>query len=255
MQHIEGIFKTRDGLELYYQTWQPEGEPKAVFAIAHGYGEHSGRYLNPVNYFVPRGYALYAYDLRGRGKSPGQRGHVVHFDEYLSDADAFLEFARTCEPGRKMFLLGHSLGGVIVAAYAVAYPTGDLAGLIMSSAFLMFKMQVPSWKAALGRIMSSLVPAMTLANDLSASLLSHDPEVVAAYDIDPLNHHVGTARWLTECVAAQTRTLNQAGRIKLPVLVLYAGEDQIGDPKGSELFFERLEVTDKTRHRYDGYYH
>jgi alpha-beta hydrolase superfamily lysophospholipase len=255
MRHTEGTFKTGDSLELYYQAWKPEGEPKAVLAVVHGYGEHSGRYLNPANHFVPSGYVLYAYDLRGHGKSPGQRGHIVRFDEYLADTDAFLKFVRAREPGRKTFLLGHSLGGVIVATYAETYPTGDLVGLIMSSAFLIFKMQVPGWKAAVGRVMSSLMPAMTMANDLGASLLSHDPAVVTAYDTDPLNHHVGTARWLTECVAAQARTLDQVGQVKLPVLVLYAGDDHIGDPKGSELFFERLTVTDKTRHRYDDYYH
>jgi alpha-beta hydrolase superfamily lysophospholipase len=89
MQHDEGTFRTSDGLELHWQTWKPEGEPKAVFAIVHGYGEHSGRYLNPVNYLVPRGYTFYAYDLRGHGKSRGQRGHVNRFDEYLIDTDEF----------------------------------------------------------------------------------------------------------------------------------------------------------------------
>ncbi len=140
MQHTEGKSSTRDGLELYHQAWLPapkeRGEPKAVFAVVHGYGEHSGRYLNLVNYFVPRGFALYAYDLRGHGKSSGPRGHILRFDEYLSDTDAFLKLVRQINPGRKMFLLGHSLGGLIVSAYVENYPASDLAGLITSSAFL-----------------------------------------------------------------------------------------------------------------------
>ena len=254
MQHTEGKFNASDGLELYYQAWRPDGEPKAVFVIVHGYGEHSGRYLNPVNYFVPRGYAIYAYDLRGHGQSAGSRGHIVRFAEYLADTDTFLKLVRGREAGRKVFLLGHSLGGLIVAAYAQDHP-GELPGLIMSSAFLQFKMKVPGWKAAVARVMSALNPTMTMANDLGADLLSHDPAVVAAYDTDPLNHHVATARWFTETLAAQTRTLDRAGDLQIPVLVLYAGDDLIGDPEGSAAFFEHVELADKTQHRYDGYYH
>ena len=255
MQHTEGRFSTADKLELYYQTWQSEGSPKAALAIVHGYGEHSGRYLNVVNYFAPRGYALYAFDLRGHGKSPGQRGHVNRFEEYLADTDAFLKFVRQLNPGRKLFLLGHSLGGLIVAAFAESYPTGELSGLIMSSAFLQMKMKVPGWKMTMARTLSNLLPTFTMANDLGADLLSHDPSVAAAYTTDPLNHYAATARWGTEIFAAQTRTLDRAGEVKTPTLVIYAGDDQIADPEGSALFFERLKVTDKTTHCYDGYYH
>jgi len=255
MQHTEGKFTARDSLELYHQAWLPDGEPKAAFVVVHGYGEHSGRYFNPVNYFVPRSLAFYAYDLRGHGKSPGPRGHIVHFDEYLADTHAFLKLVRELNPGRRLFLLGHSLGGLIVSAYVENYPTDDLSGLIMSSAFLGFRMQVPAVKAAMGRVMSSLMPALTMKNDLSAALLSHDPAVAAAYDADPLNHHVGTARFLTEVTTAQARTLERAGEVRLPLLVMYAGDDQIADPECSRFFFERAASADKTLHGYDGYYH
>jgi alpha-beta hydrolase superfamily lysophospholipase len=254
MKHSEGKFRSSDGQELYWQSWQLEGDPKAVFAIVHGYGEHSGRYLNPVNYFAPRGYRLYAYDLRGHGQSPGPRGHINRFDEYLIDTDEFLKFVRGREPGRKLFLLGHSLGGLIVSSYCESYSTGDLSGLIMSSAFLRLKMQVPGWKVWMGKALSSLAPAFAMPNDIPASFLSHDP-AIAAYDGDPLNHHVFTARWSTEVMAAQSRVLDRAGEINLPALVMYAGSDQIADPEGSALFFDRLKVADKTCHRYDGYYH
>ena len=254
MQHTEGKFNASDGQELYYQAWRPEGEPKAALAVVHGYGEHSGRYLNLVNYFAPRGYALYAYDLRGHGQSAGQRGHIHRFNEYLSDTDTFLKLVREREPNRQVFLLGHSLGGLIVSAYAEEHP-GELPGLIMSSAFLQFKIKVPGWKAAVARVMSALNPTMTMPNDLPASWLSHDPAIVAAYDTDPLNHHVATARWFTEILAAQTRTLDRASELQIPVLALYAGDDLIGDPAGSALFFERAQLADKTQHRYDGYYH
>jgi alpha-beta hydrolase superfamily lysophospholipase len=172
----------------------------------------------------------------------------------LFDTDTFLKLVREREPNRQVFLLGHSLGGLIASAYAEEHP-GELPGLIMSSAFLQFKIKVPGWKAAVARVMSALNPTMTMPNDLPASWLSHDPAIVAAYDTDPLNHHVATARWFTEILAAQTRTLDRASELQIPVLVLYAGDDLIGDPAGSALFFERAQLADKTQHRYDGYYH
>jgi len=258
MQHTESKFKTTDGLELYCRAWQPDGNDKATakaaLAVVHGYGEHSGRYLNLVNALAPRGYAVYAYDLRGHGKSPGPRGHVSRFDEYIKDTHAFLAWARGQEPKHKVFLLGHSLGGLIVSAYAEAHPN-ELPGLIMSSAFLRMKLKVPGWKMTVAKTLSSLRPTFTMANDLGADLLSHDPAVAAAYVADPLNHHVSTARWATEIFAAQTRALDNAPSVKIPTLVMYAGDDLIADPEGSALFFQRLSSADKTHHRYGGYYH
>jgi len=253
MKHTETRFKASDGLELYCQAWKPEGPTKAVLAVVHGYGEHSGRYFKLADYFVPRGYALYAYDLRGHGKSAGPRGYINRFDEYLTDTDTFLKFVHQAEPGR-LFLVGHSLGGLISAAYAIEHPD-QCHGLILSSAFFRLKMQVPGWKLVVGRLLSSLMPGLVMANDIPASILSHDPAVVAAYDSDPLNHHVATARFSTEFVAAQARTLDRASELTTPVLVLYAGQDQLVDPEGSTLFFSRLTVTDKTLRRYEGYYH
>lgn len=254
MQHKEGKFNASDGLELYHQAWLPDGEIKAVFAIVHGYGEHSGRYLNPVNYFAPRGYALHAYDLRGHGKSAGQRGHINRFQDYLADTGTFLKLVPEQQPDHKVFLLGHSLGGLIAAAYALDHP-GELPGLILSSAFLQIKMPVPGWKLSLARILSNLAPTFTMANDLSAALLSHDPAVVAAYDSDPLNHHIATTRWGAEIFAAQARTLDRASELKVPLLVLYGSDDQIADPQASALFFERVKLADKTQRCYEGYYH
>ncbi len=251
MQHTEGKFKTTDGLDLYYQAWLPEAAPKATFAVVHGYGEHSGRYLNPANYFVPQGYAIYAYDLRGHGKSPGARGYINRFDEYLSDTDAFLKLVRREQPGT-VFLLGHSLGGLISASYARDHL--DLPGLILSSPFLRLKMPVPGWKMLVGRTLSNLVPAYAMPNDIPATMLSHDP-AIAAYDSDTLNHHVATARFSTEFVTAQERAMARAGEIKMPVLLMVAGQDQIADPAASAEFFHRLTVADKTVHCYEGYYH
>ena len=154
MNSSEGFFKTVRGPELFYRAWHPEAaiETKAVIIIIHGGGEHSGRYLNPVNYLVPRGYAVYAYDLPGHGKSPGKRGHVNRFTEFLDATDSFLQFVREHEQGKPVFLLGHSIGGLIAADYALEHP--ELSGLILSSPFLRMKLKVPAWKSAIAKTAS-----------------------------------------------------------------------------------------------------
>lgn len=255
MNHTEGTFKSTDGLDLYYQAWLPDETPRAVLAVVHGYGEHSGRYLNPVNYFVPRGYALYAFDHRGHGRSPGQRGHINRFDDYMLDVQEFLKLVRAAQPGRKLFLVGHSMGGLIVLLYAIRHPH-DMDGVIASSPFLGLAFQAPAWKVALARALAGIWPAFSMNNsDLRNEDLSHDPAVVQAAGQDPLNHRAVTPRWFTETTAAQATTLEQAPELQVPLLLLYGDGDRIAAPAASRLFFERVTHTDKTCHAYPGYYH
>lgn len=255
MNHTEGTFKSADGLDLYYQTWLPDKAPKAVFAVIHGYGEHSGRYLNPVNYFVPRGYAFYALDLRGHGRSPGQRGHVNRYSEYLSDVQAFLKLVRAAQSGRKLFLLGHSMGGLIVLMYAIHHPQ-DIDAVVASSPFLGIGVKAPGWKIFMARALSNIAPAFAMENtDLHNEDLSHDPAVVAAAAADTLNHRAVTPRWFTETTAAQAATLEHAGELQVPLLLIYAAGDKIADPQAPPVFFERVKSPDKTMHAYQDYYH
>jgi len=255
MISTEGYFKTADGPELFYRGWRPDAnsETKAVITIVHGGGEHSGRYLNPVNYLVPRRYAVYAYDLRGHGKSPGKRGHINRFAEYIDDTNSFLQFVRKEEQGKPVFLLGHSLGGLIAADYALGHP--ELPGLILSSPFLILKMKVPGWKSAIAKVASYVMPSLTLRNGLTADDLCREREVCIMYRRDPLVHDLASVRFYTEMLAAQARTLRKAGDLKTPLLVLYGSADRIADPEGSKAFYESAGCGDKRIHGYEGYYH
>jgi len=252
-----GSLTTPDGLSLFYRVWRQEGtgeEPRATFAVVHGLGEHSGRYQNLTDYFVPRGYAVYAFDLRGHGQSEGRRGHVNRFGDYFTDVRAFLELVRSAAPHQPTFLLGHSLGGLIVLGYALHHPEG-LKGVISSGAALRLTMTVPGWKLTLGRLASRLLPTLAQPNGLDPGLLSHDSSVVEAYQTDPLVHDRVTARWSTEFFAAQTVILENAPKLSLPCLILHGGDDQICAPHGSRLFFERAGVADKHHIEYPGLYH
>ena len=113
MNHSEGTLTGYGGIELYTQRWLPEGEVKAVLAIVHGFGEYSGRYGNVVNWFVPKGYAAYTFDLRGCGRSPGQRGHINSFAEFREDVKAFLQWVASQQPDKPLFLLGHIYMGTM----------------------------------------------------------------------------------------------------------------------------------------------
>ena len=255
MEHTSAQFAAADGLLLTRQEWRSKSEPAAVLAVVHGYGEHGGRYRGLAEDMVPRGCDVHVYDLRGHGLSGGRRGHLGCFADYLDDTAVFLKAVREEQPGRPVYLLGHSLGGLIAAAYVEDRPGDAPAGLILSSPFLRLGMPVPPLKLHAARLLSLVAPAVNIGNTLDPAELSHDQDVVSAYRIDPLNHHVATARWAAEVVAAQSAALSAAHRIRLPLLLLYADADAVADPQACRDLFERAASPDKTVHCYEGFYH
>ncbi|MFA4964707.1 MAG: lysophospholipase, partial [Thermoleophilia bacterium] len=254
MTHRSSDFAAGDGLRLHLQSWTPPGEPAAVLAVVHGYGEHGGRYQYLAEAMTARGLGVSAYDLRGHGQSAGARGHISRFADYLGDTRAFLEEVARRQPGAPVYLLGHSLGGLIATAYAEAGAEG-LEGLILSTPLLRLGTPVPALKVQAARLLSRLAPGRDIGNPLLAEDLSHEPHVVAAYVTDPLNHHVATARWAAEVLAAQRAALSVAHRLTLPLLLLYAGADTVTDPKASRELFAAAAAADKVEHGYEGYYH
>lgn len=252
-QPESGFFAARDGQQLYQEIWPAAGEARATVLMVHGYGEHCGRYQNPVQALRPRGFELFAFDYRGHGQAGGRRGHVDHFAEYLDDVDRALELARARGP-RPVFLLGHSLGGLIATRYVIERGKG-LAGLVLSSPFLGLKVKLPALKLAVGRQASKWMPRLTLKNDLDLSALSRDRAVCEAYARDRFVHRVATARWFTETSTAQERSLKEAAAITLPVLV-YAGDaDAIADTDATRAIFARIGSKDKQLKVYPGGYH
>jgi alpha-beta hydrolase superfamily lysophospholipase len=255
VEHASAQFAATDGLLLTRQVWRPEGAPAAVLAVIHGYGEHGGRYRGLAEDMAARGYAVHVYDLRGHGLSGGRRGHLGRFSDYLDDTAVFLDAVGEEQPGRPLFLLGHSLGGLIATAYVEDRPADALAGLILSSPFLRLGIPVPPLRLSAARLLSIVAPTVNVGNAVTAAALSHDQEVVRAYGTDPLNHHVATARWAAEVIAAQSATLSAAGSIRLPFLLLYAGADAIADPDAARELFAGAGSSDKTEHCYEGFYH
>jgi alpha-beta hydrolase superfamily lysophospholipase len=244
MNHKEDTFEGAGGLKLFSQSWRPEGAPQAVLAIVHGFGEHSSRYMNMVQHFIPRGYAVHGFDLRGHGRSPGQRGHVNSWSEYRDDVKAFLGHVSKQEPGRPVFLLGHSLGSIIALDYVLRHPQG-LSGVILSGLAVDPVGAATPLLVAIARVMSRIWPTLSMAVKLDKGALSRIPEVVSQYIADPLVHGMGSARWGTECLDTIDWCKAHASELQLPLLVVHGEADRINTAAGARLVFEAARSVDK----------
>ncbi len=240
MQHREGEFEGLKRYRIYYQVWRPDGPPKAVLLVAHGYAEHSGRYANVVDYFLPEGYAIYALDHRGHGRSDGERVQVDSFEEYLADLKTFFDLVRIRNPGRKIFLVGHSMGAAISTAYAARHQD-ELAGLVLSGGGITPKEGAPP------------PPPRTGAGNL-ASTLSRDAAVVEAYRNDPLVYH-GPPPERSALASMRNVLPDLVPTIRLPILVMAGSASPLGDGPRSQALYEAVGSMDKTLKLYAGLMH
>jgi alpha-beta hydrolase superfamily lysophospholipase len=249
-----GNFTGSDGVSIFYRQFQAQPE-RAHMVIAHGLGEHSGRYDNVVDRMLPQGISVWAPDHRGHGRSEGRRGHVLNFVQYINDLRFMVELAREDLPeGMQCFLLGHSMGGLIALDFAQRY-ANLIDGVIASSPALGMVFEVPRIKKVLGIMMSYVWPGLTMGNELDASKISHDRNVVRAYENDPLVHDRVSARFFTEFLAAMESVRQMAPAIKTPLMLQLAGDDHLVNTQTSKKFFELLALKDKTLYVYDGLYH
>jgi alpha-beta hydrolase superfamily lysophospholipase len=254
MNHIEGNFKGVRNTNIYYQAWLPEGKAKAVLLVVHGLGEHSGRYMNVVNYFVPLGYAVYGLDHIGHGKSEGTREYVERFEDYTDTLTVFYNLVRGWQPGKSIFLLGHSMGGLIAPYYLLDHQ-GDFKGAVISAPPIKVSKSISPATIMLGKILSVLLPRVGLI-PLYANAVSRDPEVVKAYLNDPLVFHGKTpARTAAELLRVILRLTAEADKITLPFITLQGSEDKIIDPGSAQMLYDKAGSKDKTIKVYEGLYH
>jgi alpha-beta hydrolase superfamily lysophospholipase len=216
--------------------------------------EHSGRYANLANYFVPKGYTICSLDLRGHGKSAGLRGYVEQFSDYLNDLETFFNIVRGEYGDTKIFLVGYSMGGTIAMAYTIHHQY-ELAGLLLSGATLKVGSSLSPALIAVARMLSLLLPKMGITA-LDASAISRDRAVVDAYVNDPLVYRGKIrARLGAEVIKIMQKLPSQMPKINLPILVMHGTADRLSDPEGSQVLYERVSSRDKTLKLYDGFYH
>jgi alpha-beta hydrolase superfamily lysophospholipase len=253
LTHREGRLTGVGGLWIYWQAWLPEVDPRAAVVIAHGAGEHSGRYRHVAARLVADGYAVYAIDHRGHGRSEGSRALIDRIANTVTDLDALVVLAAARHPGVQIFLLAHSMGATIALSYALRHQM-RLAGMILSGALA----AVPATPAPLriaGRLLSVVAPRIPLIG-VDPALISRDPDVVAAYRSDPLVHHGKLpARTVAEIAEAVERFPDAVRAITLPTLIAYGTDDGLCPPAGSVMLGERIGAADKTVCPYPGLYH
>jgi len=243
-----------NGLSLHARYWLPEGEARAALALVHGIGDHSGRWTNVAESMVGNRYAVFGYDLRGHGKSPGKRGHINSWEEYRVDLLNFRGMIRSREPGTRIFLYGHSLGALIVLDAVLRDPK-ELAGAIVSAAPLEPVGVGKPYLVVLGRILSRIWPSASVNLRLDRNALSRISPVVASYERDPLVHGRVSARWGTEVAAALKSIRSNKGNIRIPFLMIHGEADRINSAVGAKRYFDRLEASDKEFILYPGAYH
>jgi acylglycerol lipase len=254
MKYLDGQFRVSGDLKLYYQCWLPADEPKAILLVVHGLADHSGRYGNLVNFFVPRGYAIYGFDQRGHGKSDGLKGYVDQFSCFMDDLDIFLKLLRSRHHGVKTYLVGHSMGGTVATAYALLHQD-EFDGFILSGALLSTPNDVAAGIVFTARILSLILPKAGLYI-IDAEGISHDKSVVKAYVDDPLVYRGKIrARLGVELLKAMATVNRRIPEIHLPILVMHGTADRLSSPKSSEMLYQKAGSTDKMLKVYEGYYH
>lgn len=252
----EGNFSGVGGLDLYYQSWHPGGEVKGILVLIHGLGGHSGVYKTIVEYLLTKGYAIYGLDLRGHGLSQGQRGYINTWAEFRDDLRTFLNLIQKQQPGYPIFLLGHSMGGVIALDYTLHYAQDKsaLSGVIAFAPSI-GKVGVPLSRVILGKLLSQVCPRFSLNIGLDFNAGSRDRKILDSYTHDKLRHTLATARLSTEFFATVDWIHANAEKWQLPLLILHGSADRIALPAGSDIFYQKVMYPDKLRIEYPGGYH
>src|SRR5262245_17391408 len=249
--HEETIDSTK-GVRIFVRSWRPETTPRAAIVVCHGVNSHSGQYLWVGEQLAASGLAVLALDLRGRGRSDGERFYVEDVADYVSDVAVTVTLAKSRHPGLPVFLLGHSAGGVVSSTYVLENQAG-LDGFICES----FAFQVPAPGFALAAIkgLSHIAPRLPVLK-LKNEDFSRDPKAVELLNNDPLTaNEVQPAITVAALVRADERLREEFPRMTLPLLIMHGTDDKATVCHGSQFFYETAGSKDKTLKLYEGHYH
>ncbi len=252
MSNSEEQVESVGGLKIFVRSWLPEGKPRALLVIVPGFNSHSGQYLDVAAQFAQSGLAVYAVDLRGRGKSDGERFFVDSFADYVADVHTTVKLAKSRLPGCKTFVLGHSAGGVVSCGYTLDHQS-EIVGLVCES--FAFQVPAPDFALAVIKGVSHIAPHAHVLK-LKNEDFSRDPAQVAFLNADPLiAHETQPTKTVAEMVRADERLKRDFPQIKVPVFILHGTLDKATKPSGSQLFYDKVGSSDKTLKLYEGHYH
>jgi len=252
--HSERIFDGTDGVQIVYDVWTPDSPPRGVVILAHGYGEHARRYDHVAARFGAAGLITYALDHRGHGRSSGKRVYLRDISEYTEDFGTLVGIAAADHPDLARIVLGHSMGGAVVFAYGVDHPE-DYTAMVLSGPAVAAQESVSSATVLAAKLMGRLTPGMPV-QDIPAAAVSRDPEVVAAYEADPLVHRGKVPAGIGRALIEIGETMPQrAGAITAPLLVVHGEEDSLIPVEGSRRLVECVGSSDVHLKVYPELYH
>jgi alpha-beta hydrolase superfamily lysophospholipase len=262
----ERSFDGVGGLRIVYDVWTPvpagrseatgglDGEPTGVVLICHGYAEHARRYDHVAQRFADAGLITYALDLRGHGRSGGKRVYLKDISEYTADFHHLVGIAAAAHPGLDRVVLGHSMGGGVVFAYGVEHPD-DYAAMVLSGPAVYAQDAVSPVLTVVAKVVGSLAPGLPV-QDLPASAVSRDPQVVAAYEADPLVHHGKLPAGIAKALLGVGETMpRRAASLTAPLLVVHGSQDKLIPVAGSERLLECVGSADANLKVYPELYH
>jgi len=256
MKTFESKWEGNDGITFFMQGWEPETDPKALIALVHGLGEHTGRYIHVGKAMAAAGYALAGFDLRGHGESGGARGHSSSLSAYMQDIRQFLDLMAQRHAELPRFLYGHSLGGLLSLSYAIQYGA-DLNGVMVTGAALRSSLQEQKAKLMMAKLLGTFMPTMTIQSGLDPTTISRDQGVVNAYVSDKLVHYSTSLGFGKAALSAIDLCFARAGEFTTPLLIMHGTADKLTYPSGSEDFARLASEHNKdvTLKLWDGLYH
>ena len=256
MNHTTSSFQSKDGTKIYTESWLPDSDPRAVVIIVHGLGEHIGRYGHVAPRLVDAGYAVYGLDHHGHGKSGGDpRTYFDSFDQPVNDLKQYLDSIKAAQPGKKIFIYGHSLGSLITLAFALKYQK-DLAGLVLSGSTLAVETTQPALMVIAAGLLDKIAPKFAVTPPVPSTTLSRDEAVSRAYDSDPLVEHGNVRVRMGNQILTVSRDVKaHLSELKLPLFIFHGADDKLCPPAGSQILYDGAGSSDKTLKFYEGLRH
>jgi alpha-beta hydrolase superfamily lysophospholipase len=247
VSHRESTIQSADGTKLGLRRCSAAGPIQAEVLIVHGYADHGGRYREVSEHLARAGLGVTAVDLRGHGRSDGQRGYIASFLDYHADVAAGLG---TLDAALPHFILAHSMGAMLSLDY-VSQKSPKLAGLVVTNPFLALAAAPPKAKLLVGKAAAFLAPRLSLPSGLDPAHISRDPATQEAYREDPLVFTTANAAWFRECGVAQER-VRALKALPVPLLFAYSLTDPIASGEAHRALAAQLESPDKTVVERDG---
>jgi acylglycerol lipase len=232
------------GLDLHFQERQPEGEPLASIVLVHGFALHAGWFASVIDTLLAAGFSVFTFDLRGHGRSEGVRCDLVKFSDHVRDLSTFVEYARLKSPGKRVFVVAHSLGASVAVLFASIHQA-TIDGLVTTGLYVKDAGDYSRWKHVVGRLLAPFLPLVPI-QELDTNRLALDPAVEDEYKRDPLVYNGNVRIRMAMHFLNLERYLNGApAGIDVPLLIFHGAEDNVASIDGSRMLYSESPSEDK----------